>query len=63
LLTGVASVGSVLTNRLVRIIDQSHFLHSKLVSPKMEQQDKVIRDELAMLTKRTRLIYILSALI
>ena len=56
LLTGVASVLSVLTNRLARIIDRSHFLHGKLLSPKMEQQDKEIREELALLTKRTRLI-------
>ena len=56
LLTGVASILSVLTNRLGRIIDRSRFLHSKLLSLRKERQDKEIHDELAVLTKRTRLI-------
>jgi hypothetical protein len=56
LLTGVASILSVLTNRLGRIIDRSRFLHAKLLSLKMEKQDQRIHDELVMLTKRMRLI-------
>jgi hypothetical protein len=56
LLTGVASILSVLTNRLARIIDRSRFLHSKLLSIKRETQDKEIHDELAVLTQRTRFI-------
>jgi Protein of unknown function (DUF2721) len=56
LLTGVASILSVLTNRLGRIIDRSRSLHSKLLSLKMEKQDKEIHDELALLTQRTRFI-------
>ena len=56
LLTGVASILSVLTNRLARIIDRSRFLHSKLLSIKREKQDKEIHDELAVLSQRTRFI-------
>jgi hypothetical protein len=56
LLTGVASILSVLTNRLGRIIDRSRFLHGKLLSLKKVNQDKEIHGELVVLTKRTRLI-------
>ena len=56
LLTGVASILSVLTNRLGRIIDRSRFLHGKLLSLKTEKQGKEIHDELTVLTQRTRLI-------
>jgi len=56
LLTGVASILSVLTNRLGRIIDRSRLLHGKLLSPEKERQDKEIHDELSVLTQRTRLI-------
>jgi hypothetical protein len=56
LLTGVASILSVLTNRLGRIIDRSRSLHSKLISLKKEKQDQEIHDELAVLTQRARLI-------
>ncbi len=56
LLTGVASVLSVLTNRLGRIIDRSRSQHSKLLSLNKEKQVKEIHDELAVLTKRTRFI-------
>ncbi len=56
LLTGVASILSVLTNRLGRIIDRSRSLHSKLLSLKKEKQDQEIHDELAVLTQRARLI-------
>ncbi len=56
LLTGVASILSVLTNRLGRIIDRSRFLHGKLLSLKGEKQDKEIHAELAVLTQRTRFI-------
>ena len=56
LLTGVASILSVLTNRLARIIDRSRFLHNKLLSTPPEKQDQGIHDELAILTKRMRFI-------
>ena len=56
LLTGVASILSVLTNRLGRIIDRSRILHNRLLSLKKERQDKEIHDELAVLTQRMRLI-------
>jgi hypothetical protein len=56
LLTGIASILSVLTNRLGRIIDRSRFLHGKLLSLNKEKQGKDIHDELAVLTQRTRLI-------
>ena len=42
LLTGVASILSVLTSRLGRIIDRSRFLHGKLLSLKKGNQDKEI---------------------
>jgi hypothetical protein len=56
LLTGVASILSVLTNRLGRIIDRSRILHNRLLSLKKERQDKETHDELAVLTQRMRLI-------
>jgi hypothetical protein len=40
LLTGVASILSVLTNCLGRIIDRSRFLHGKLLSLKKESKIK-----------------------
>lgn len=56
LLTGVASILSVLTNRLARIIDRSRILHNRLLSLKLEKQDQEIHDELAVLSQRARLI-------
>ena len=56
LLTGVASILSVLTSRLGRIIDRSRFLHGKLLSLKKEKLDKEIHDELAVQIQRTQLI-------
>ncbi|MGR9116134.1 MAG: DUF2721 domain-containing protein [Gammaproteobacteria bacterium] len=56
LLTGVAGILSVLTNRLGRIIDRSRSLHGKLLSSIMPIGEDVYA-ELTVLTKRTRLIH------
>lgn len=56
LLTGVAGILSVLTNRLGRIIDRSRSLHGKLLSS-ITPPAEDIHAELAVLTKRTRLIH------
>jgi Protein of unknown function (DUF2721) len=56
LLTGVASILSVLTNRLGRIIDRSRFLHSK--SMLSVEIDQTISFELLSLKKRARLIHL-----
>ena len=42
LLTGVASILSVLTNRLSRIIDRSRFLHRNLLSA-IKKQIQLVR--------------------
>ncbi len=55
LLTGVASILSVLTNRLGRIIDRSRFLHGKILSA--VETDHVITVELKSLRQRARLIH------
>lgn len=55
LLTGVAAILSVLTNRLARIIDRSRFLHSgSLLDVKTNQ---AIQVELKSLRQRARLIH------
>ncbi|MGR9044212.1 MAG: DUF2721 domain-containing protein [Gammaproteobacteria bacterium] len=56
LVTGVAGILSVLTNRLGRIIDRSRSLHGKLLSSIMPSGEE-IHVELVILTKRTRLIH------
>ena len=56
LLTGVAGILSVLTNRLGRIIDRSRSLHGKLLSS-ITPTGEDIHAELAILTRRTRLIH------
>lgn len=55
LLTGIAGILSVLTNRLGRIIDRSRFLHARSV-PAAEIID-LFQDELNSLRKRARLIH------
>jgi len=52
LLTGVAGILSVLTNRLGRIIDRTRFLHGKSL-PDVE----AIQSELKALRQRARLIH------
>lgn len=56
LLTGVASILSVLTNRLGRIIDRSRFLHGTLL-PGIEI-DQSVQIELKSLKQRARLIHL-----
>ena len=55
LLTGVASILSVLTNRLGRIIDRSRILRAKTPPAVKTTQD--IQDELKSLRRRARLIH------
>jgi len=55
LLTGVASILSVLANRLGRIIDRTRFLHGKAASSVEANQD--IQAELKSLKQRARLIH------
>ncbi|MEQ1740700.1 MAG: DUF2721 domain-containing protein [Methyloglobulus sp.] len=55
LLTGVASILSVLTNRLGRIIDRSRFLHSASVAA--VETDQSVQVELKSLKQRARLIH------
>jgi hypothetical protein len=55
LLTGIAGILTVLTNRLGRIIDRSRFLHARSVSA-FETID-LHHDELESLRKRARLIH------
>ncbi len=55
LLTGVAAILSVLTNRLARIIDRSRFLHSGSL-PAVET-NQAIQAELKSLRRRARLIH------
>lgn len=56
LLTGVASILSVLTNRLGRIIDRSRFLEGKPLPN--DQTHKAILIELKSLKQRARLIHL-----
>jgi Protein of unknown function (DUF2721) len=56
LLTGVASILSVLTNRLSRIIDRSRFLEGK--SLPIDETHKAIQVELKSLKQRARLIHL-----
>jgi hypothetical protein len=56
LLTGVASILSVLTNRLGRIIDRSRFLEGK--SLPIDETHKAIQVELKSLKQRARLIHL-----
>ncbi len=56
LLTGVASILSVLTNRLGRIIDRSRFLHGRLLTS--VEIDQTISVELKSLKQRARLIHL-----
>src|SRR5450759_337282 len=55
LLTGGASILSVLTNRLSRIIDRSRFLHGKLLSA--IKTNPAIQVEIKSLKKRAHLIH------
>ncbi|WP_394752254.1 DUF2721 domain-containing protein [Crenothrix sp.] len=55
LLTGVASILSVLTNRLARIIDRSRFLYGKSLSA--NDNNLAIQTELKSLRQRARLIH------
>lgn len=55
LLTGVASILSVLTNRLGRIIDRSRILHGKLLQA--VETNQAIQAELKCLKRRGRLIH------
>jgi MFS family permease len=56
LLTGVASILSVLTNRLGRIIDRSRFLHSTSLAA--VEPDQPVQVELKSLKQRARLIHL-----
>ncbi|MEQ1559673.1 MAG: DUF2721 domain-containing protein [Methyloglobulus sp.] len=56
LLTGVAGILSVLTNRLGRIIDRSRFLEDK--SLPIDETHKAIHVELRSLKQRARLIHL-----
>ena len=55
LLTGVASILSVLTNRLIRIVDRSRFLHRNLLSAIKTNPN--IQVEIKSLKKRAHLIH------
>ena len=55
LLTGVAGILSVLTNRLSRIVDRSRFLHRNLLSAIEKNPD--IQVEMKSLKKRAHLIH------
>ena len=56
LLTGVASILSVLTSRLGRIIDRSRILHSKSLST--DETNQAIQAEIISLKQRARLIHL-----
>ena len=60
LLTGVAGILSVLTNRLGRIIDRSRFLHDNLLPDR--EADQAEQSELKSLKQRARLIHLAIAL-
>ena len=55
LLTGVASILSVLTNRLSRIIDRTRYLNGELLSG--DEPNQAIQVELKSLKQRARLIH------
>lgn len=55
LLTGVASILSVLTSRLARIIDRSRYLRGQLLLA--DEADKTIQVELKSLQQRASLIH------
>jgi hypothetical protein len=55
LLTGIAGILSVLTNRLARIIDRSRFLHGRLLPA--DETNEAIQTELKSLKQRARLIH------
>jgi len=54
LLTGVAGMLSVLTNRLSRVIDRARLLEGRLQEERAKQSD--LRRELGLLSRRARLI-------
>jgi hypothetical protein len=56
LLTGVAGILSVLTNRLGRIIDRSRFLHGNLLPD--SETDQAVQTELKSLKQRARHIHL-----
>jgi Protein of unknown function (DUF2721) len=56
LLTGVASILSVLTNRLARIIDRTRLLHGRSILA--SETDQVIQVELIALKQRARFIHL-----
>jgi hypothetical protein len=53
LLTGVGAILSVLTNRLARIVDRARTLESEFAKA---VQDECVRRDLAMLSRRARLV-------
>lgn len=53
LLTGVGAILNVLTNRLARIVDRARALEAQLAS---SADDSYIHEELAMLSRRARLV-------
>ena len=55
LLTRIASILSVLTTRLGRIIDRTRLLHSRLVTEAVKSESD--QDELKALKQRARLIH------
>lgn len=55
LLTGVASILSVLTNRLGRIIDRSRFLHGKSLAA--VEKNEAVQVEIKSLRRRAHLIH------
>jgi len=55
LLTGIASILSVLTTRLGRIIDRTRFLHGRLVTETLKSESD--QEELKTLKQRARLIH------
>lgn len=55
LLTGVAGILSVLTNRLARIIDRSRFLHGNSLTA--DEPNQATQTELKSLKQRARLIH------
>jgi hypothetical protein len=56
LLTGIGAILAVMTNRLGRIIDRARFLEEKL-SQSTPEVAVVCRADLAILSRRARLIY------
>ncbi|CAA0090567.1 Uncharacterised protein [Zhongshania aliphaticivorans] len=56
LLAGIGGILNVLTNRLARIIDRTRLLHNRLETVS-EERSAVIREELATLTRRARVVH------